>query len=244
MARGSVVRHELVLRWRERDRPLPRRVIRATALGPAPAWHEYPAGFSVADGAPGPFDFSRSLQALLADIALRSPDFRHVQAPRILVSVTQARGGAAHGLQARVTPLRFARGALTQVRRGVPFQVQRYFLDDHEFLYVMTFCLPRFLNQDFDQKMVTVFHELHHISPEFDGGLRRFQGRCHVHTHSQRAYDERMAHYAREYLSSRPDPACYGFLRMTFAQLHARHGAVAGIVVPRPKIIPIQGRPA
>ena len=61
-------------------------------------------------------------------------------------------------------------------------------------LYVMTFCLPRFLNQDFDEKIVTLFHELYHISPAFDGDLRRHGGRYQVHTHSQKNYDEEMGH--------------------------------------------------
>ena len=45
-------------------------------------------------------------------------------------------------------------------------------------LYVMTFCLPRFLEQSFDDKFVTIFHELFHIGPSFDGDFRRHSGRC------------------------------------------------------------------
>src|SRR5206468_1851711 len=81
------------------------------------------------------------------------------------------------GLQARVTPLRFAHGALVRRRRGVSFQVQRYFVDGAEMLYLVTFCLPRFLDQTFDDKFITLFHELFHISPAFDGDLRRHGGR-------------------------------------------------------------------
>ncbi|MBI2806933.1 MAG: hypothetical protein HYX68_18285 [Planctomycetes bacterium] len=229
----------LVLRWREPDDPLPVRIIQTAGPPRAPLWHELHSSAGSMPAGDGPFDFTRGVQRLLMDIAIRSPDFRHLQVPRILVTVTQARGKRDHGMQARVTPLRFAGGALTQTRRGIRFQIQRFFLNDHEFLYVMTFCLPRFLNQDFDRKFVTLFHELHHIGPEFDGDMRRHGGRYHVHTHSQRDYDERMAQMAREYLATRPDPSMYDFFRLNFAQLQARHGGVSGIVVPRPKIIPI-----
>src|SRR5262249_28516014 len=156
---------------------------------------------------------------LLSDMVARSHDFSQVQVPRILISATQARGGSKHGLQARVTPLRFAGGSLTKPRRGVPFHIQRYFLGDHEFLYVLTFCLPRFLDQDFDQKLVTLFHELYHMDPAFTGDLRRHAGRYHHHSHSQRAYDERMVLYARDYLAGQPDATLHSFLRLTFAQL-------------------------
>jgi predicted metallopeptidase len=155
--------------------------------------------------------------------------------------VTQARGHQIYGLQVRVTPLRFAKGALVRRRRGVPYHIQRFFLGEHEFLYLLTFCLPRFLDQDFDQKLVTLFHELYHIGPAFDGDLRRHNGRYHYHSHSQKDYDKRMIGYAREYLASKPDPSIHAFLRMEFTQLQERHGAVTGVVVPRPKMIPLVG---
>ena len=117
--------------------------------------------------------------------------------------------------------------------------MQRYFLDEREFLYLMTFCLPRFLNQEFDDKLITIFHELFHISPHFNGDLRRHDGRYQLHTHSQRHYDRHMAQLARSYLAGQPDPALHDFLRLNFAQLEQRHGAVLGIVVPRPKIVPL-----
>jgi Putative phage metallopeptidase len=234
-------RHALILRWQEPHDPLPVRVIQPTRPGRTLAWFEGQSSADSGQPAAEPFHFCVHVQRLLKDIALRCADFRHLQAMRILVSVIQARGDSTHGLQARITPLRFPKGKLTRQLRGVPFHIQRYFLGEHEFLYVLTFCLPRYLEQDFDQKIVTLFHELYHISPDFDGDLRRHGGRYHMHSHSQRDYDNQMVQYARSYLASRPDPNLHGFLRMNFAQLQARHGAVTGVVVPRPKIIPLIG---
>jgi hypothetical protein len=185
------------------------------------------------------FDFCAGIQRLTADIAARCPDFGHLQASRILVTVIQARVPQSHGLQARVTPLRFANGSLTRRKRGVPFHIQRYFHGEHEFLYLMTFVLPRYLDLDFDHKLTTLFHELYHIGPAFDGDLRRHAGRYHQHSHSKRGYDEQMVHYARAYLASGADPSLHGFLRLNFAQLEERHGAVTGVLVPRPKMIPL-----
>jgi hypothetical protein len=234
-------RQPLILRWQETDDPLPLRVIQSTRRPRSMAWFEAHASATSGQRNEEPFDFCVSLQRLVSDIAMRCDDFRHLQVPRILVSVSQARAGSKHGLQARVTPLRFANGALIRKRRGVPFHIQRYFLGEHEFLYLMTFVLPRYLDQDFDQKIVTLFHELYHIGPAFDGDLRRHGGRYQFHTHCQREYDERMVLYAREYLASRPDPNLHGFLRLNFAQLQERHGSITGIVVPRPKMIPLVG---
>jgi hypothetical protein len=165
-----------------------------------------------------------------------------VDISRVLFAVTQARGHRRQGLQARVTPLRFRDGLMRHLRSGTACQVQRYFVNRREMLYVVSFCLPRFLDQDFDDKFVTLFHELYHISPTFNGDLRRHAGRCAIHTQSKRGFDQHMAQLAREYLSSGPDPALHAFLRLNFAQLQERHGRVVGVVVPRPKLIPLAAR--
>lgn len=224
----------LVLSWKD---GLPTRAIcgpvRALPLGmEAPPW--------VATGpAEQPFHFCRHIHSLCGDIAARCEALRHIDVSRLLVGVIQARSTRAHGLQARVTPLRFRNGSLTRRRRGVVYQVQRYFVDACEMLYLVTFCLPRFLELDFDEKFVTLFHELYHISPAFDGDLRRHGGRYCVHSHSQRAYDKHMAALARAYLADGADPQLHDFLRLNFSQLKHRHGSVVGVVVPRPKLVPV-----
>jgi len=225
----------LIVRWPER---LPTRTITTISAQRAPVWFEQ---HSQADGpsTTEPFDFCVNMQRLVMDIAIRCEDFRHLHVPRILMSVTQARDSTLHGLQARVTPLRFLGGTLTKARRGVTYQIQRYYRGDHEYLYVMTFVLPRFLDQDFDHKLVTLFHELQHIGPAFDGDLRRHEGRYAYHSHCQRDYNNQVAQIAREYLQTRPDPSLLGFLRLNFAELQARHSSITGVVVPRPKMVPL-----
>jgi predicted metallopeptidase len=232
-------RPPLVLRWGGPHLPLPTQAVRGVGraapevrgLGPPPWVPTGPEGV--------PFDFSTHVRRLCADITRRCPELAHVRTSRILFALTQARNGHAHGLQARVTPLRFHGGRLVRRHRGVTYRVQQFFVDGKEILYLMTFCLPRFLNQSFDDKFVTLFHELFHIGPAFDGDLRRHAGRYAVHSHSQRRYDEHMARLARAYLAAKPDSALHAFLRLTFAQLRQRHGRVVGVAVPRPKLVPL-----
>lgn len=194
---------------------------------------------SESDTAAEPIDFSRAMTGLCADIVARTPDLAHVDLSRTLVSITAARNGRRHGLQARVTPLRFRGGGLTTIYRGRPYQVQRVILEGREILYLVTFVLPRFLNRDFDDKLVTVFHELFHISPAFDGDLRRHNGRYCAHTASQKKYDAHMAKLANAYLRDGANPDCYAFLRYSFAQLCRRHGMVTGLHLPRPQLVPV-----
>jgi hypothetical protein len=238
--RGRPRRHPpLLLKWGAGDDPLPVQPVRGVGRSAhpprgadAPPW--------VHSGPPGePFHFCAHVRRLCADIVARCAELRHVRPDRVLFAFTQARNGRAHGLQARLTPLRFKGGALYRRHRGTQYQVQRLFVNGREMLYVMTFCLPRFLNQTFDDKLVTLFHELFHIGPRFDGDIRRHAGRYAMHSRSQQRYDEHMAALARDYLASRPDPDLHAFLRLTFAQLGHRHGSVVGAVVPRPKLVPV-----
>jgi hypothetical protein len=189
-----------------------------------------------------PFDFCFQIRRLCADIVKNCPEFRHIDPSRLLFGITQARRGTRHGLQARVTPLRFRHGQLVRIRDGVTYRVQRYFVDGQEMLYLVTFCLPRFLDQSFDDKIITLFHELYHISPQFEGDLRRLDGRCALHSRSKREYDAQMAVLARSYLSSGADPTLHAFLRLDFAQLAHRHQHVVGVVVPRPRLLPVAAR--
>jgi len=238
-ARPSIPDEPLAFRWGRSSAPLPRRVIRTryTSASALPGLN-VPTWLSSGDHEQ-PFDFTYHIERLCVDIVRRCPDLAHIDTSRLLFGVTQARNRRKYGLQARVTPLRFKRGQLTRQRRGVTFQVQRYFHGETEYLYLVTFCLPRFLDQDFDDKMVTLFHELYHISPDFDGDLRRHDGRYCIHSHSQRRYDQQMAQLAREYLATGPDSALHAFLRLNFDQLVRRHGKVSGVVVPCPKMVPV-----
>jgi hypothetical protein len=229
-----------VVRWDARGQPLPRCPVHAGRRRPIlPRGHEAPPWLDTGP-AGEPFEFCAHVRRLCEDITARCESLGHIDVSRILFGFTQARNGRSHGLQARVTPLRFRHGALTRTHRGTPFQVQRYFVDGREMLYVIAFCLPRFLDRDFDDKFVTLFHELYHISPMFDGDLRRHAGRYDVHTSSQHRYDQEMGGLAREYLSNGADRARHGFLRLSFAQLLQRHGSIVGYKIPRPKLIPLR----
>jgi len=224
-----------VLHWGGDHTPLPQQRVRLAARNGDSSQPRQPSA--------EPLDFSEHLRRLCDDISVRCAEFAHVRTEQILIGFTQARNGRAHGLQARVTPMRFHHGSQVKSIRGRHYQVQQFYSDGIEVLYLMTFCLPRFLNQPFADKMVTIFHELYHISPQFDGDLRRHAGRYCVHSHSQSGYDRHMARLAQKYLDTRPDPGLHEFLRLDFSQLRQKHGHVFGIVVPRPKLLPLDSEP-
>lgn len=196
-------------------------------------------GTTRAQSPPG-FDFTGHMRRLCADIVARLEAFRHVDLEQVALRVCQTRRDDRHGVYASLTPLRFAGGATETVRRRRRWRVQPI-CDEHgrEMLYLLSFYLPRFLDLPLDEKLATVCHELWHISPQFDGDLRRHAGRCYAHGPSEEAYHDGMRRLAECYLASSPPPELHEFLRLSFQQLHQRHGGVWGLRIRTPRLVPV-----
>ena len=187
----------------------------------------------------GGFDFTHHIRELTVDIVARVPQLNHIDMKRVAVSFSQARKRVLYGLQASLTPLRFEGGARAGRHRGRLVSVQEVRDESgREMLYILTFYLPRFLDLDLSEKLTTIFHELWHISPRFDGDLRRHAGRCYAHSHSQAAYEAQFEPLIADYLAQRPVETLPEFLHADFSCLKRTHGRIYGVRIPRPKLIP------
>ena len=158
---------------------------------------------------------------------------------QVAVTFAQTRSPVEWGMQAKLTPMRFDYGALTQRRDGREWTVQRLYHNGQEMFYILTFYLPRFLNQTYTEKLVTTFHELYHISPAFDGDIRRFKGGCYMHTGSQANYDRHMETLVKQYLRMKAPAQLRKFLKHDFQGLRKSCGPVVGLRVAVPKLIPL-----
>jgi hypothetical protein len=191
------------------------------------------------DAVPG-FDLTAAVRCVCVDMVARLPELGHIDLSRVAFSFRQTRKASRWGVQATLTPLRFEGGQLHAVRRGRRYGVQRV-TDRHgqEMLYVLCVYLPRFMDHSLREKLVTLVHELWHISPEFNGDLRRHAGRCYAHSASQQAYDSSMSVLVDRWLAAGPDPNIYRFLDLNFRELRQRHGEIYGVRLPQPKLIPL-----
>lgn len=182
------------------------------------------------------------MRATCRDMIGRLPELAHIDLDRVAVVYSRARNTSKYGIYASLTPLRFENGRSTTERRGRLYTIQRVVgADGLEMLYILTFCLPRFMNLPFDEKLVTVLHELWHISPEFNGDLRRHPGRCFAHSSSQKEYDAAMSVLARRWTDARPPAERYEFLRHSWHELLDRHPRILGTRLKRPRLIPVRG---
>ncbi|MCA9237508.1 MAG: hypothetical protein KDA44_18670 [Planctomycetales bacterium] len=191
------------------------------------------------ESSPRGFDFTAAVRALCRDMIARLPELAHIDLPRVAIGVVQTRRDVTHGMYAALTPLRFEGGRTEGAVRGRRYRVQP--LRDRagqDYLYLLTFYLPRFLNTSLEEKLSTVLHELWHIGPAFDGDLRRHSGRCYAHGRSRKEYDAQMDRLAQRWLAQDPPLHLYDFLERSFEELHAEFGGVAGDRWPTPKLIP------
>ncbi|MEM8944286.1 MAG: hypothetical protein AAGD11_03810 [Planctomycetota bacterium] len=186
------------------------------------------------------FDFCAAMRRLGDDMTRRLPELGHIDLSRVALSLCQTRKDVAHGIYASLTPLRFEAGARTTIRRGRKYGVEPLVdAKGREYLYILSFYLPRFMNVGVEEKLSTIVHELWHISPSFDGDLRRHEGRCYAHGPSQKKYDALMDQLAQRWLALDPPAHLYDFLLGDCAEMVAEHGRIVGTRWATPQLVPV-----
>lgn len=185
------------------------------------------------------FDYTQALESLTRHIVANCPDLSHIRPDQIIISYTQARSPGTHGVYASVQPLRFE-GGTTTIRRGKrTFSLPRIERGGKEILYIIYFVLPRFANLDFQTKLTTIFHELYHISPLFNGDIRRFPGKKFAHGYSRARYNEHVRLLADAYINTPDAHEQTAFLHKTFDDLATQYNGVKGTRIrpPKPRLI-------
>lgn len=205
-----------------------RPLIGSQASRNAPARNAAPAGINLTD----------RVHALCVHLSETHADFRHIDMARTAVRICQTRRRGPYGVQATMTPLRFPGGSTMTLRRGRKWAICPMPRDEQgrDYLYLFSLYVPRFLDLSHAEKVAVVFHELWHMSPEFDGDLRRFPGRYHAHGASCEKFHLDMRRKAAEWLAGGPDPSLHDFLNGDFDELRARFGRVYGRRITTPRL--------
>lgn len=180
------------------------------------------------------------LERLIACITRDVAEFGHIDPSRIMVCVATTRGGGIHGTYAKIHPLRFKNGDRTTLlyrrRSRVVCEIPPVVRDGVEMLYLIYFLVPRFLDLPLRDKLITVFHELYHVSPACDGDIRRFPGKNYAHGSSRKKYNALMEVLVDRYLESLEDSATLAFLDGDTIAIRARYGMLVGRKMAAPKL--------
>ncbi len=188
------------------------------------------------------FHYTYALREVIADVCDSLEEFQHIDLDRVLVVFKSARQASTHGVYADCLPLRFEGGSEETVRNGRRYRSQKAYRNGKEALYVVAVMLPRFHDsQDYEDKLATIVHELYHISPRFNGDLRRFRGKNFAHGESRESYHEAMRGLTDRYLAVSPKAESFDFLREPFPSLFERHGGIMGDRIQKPRLYLVPG---
>jgi predicted metallopeptidase len=189
-------------------------------------------------------NLTQELERLILHIVKNVDEFAHIDPRRVLVCVSSTRGSGVHGTYAKIHPLRFEDGSRTKtVRRGSRRYEYEMPLITHrgeEILYVVYFLVPRFFDLSMREKLITLFHELYHISPAFTGDIRRFPGRNYAHGSSTRMYNARMAIMVDSFLEELKEKSMLSFLEWSMEEARERHKSIVGRRMAAPRIRLVQ----
>jgi hypothetical protein len=180
------------------------------------------------------FNYTDALEGLIRQIVERVEELAHVDAERLLVACARSRDRGPVGAYAKIVPLRFAEGVMERrVGRHV-YRMPALTYQGREILYLLYFYMPRFGDLPYREGLETVVHELYHVSPCFNGDIRRFPGRSYAHGTSQKRFDAAVAALTDRYLAA-GEPTAAAFLQCTSAELRKVHGPLMGRRVPLPR---------
>ena len=148
------------------------------------------------------------MNAVIADISYNVEEFSYIDPEEITVNFKKAREGLNEEVWAEICGLSDGDCGSVQQKEG---RVEMYFYSNSLLFngtpvkYIIDFYVPVFFNLTFKEKLITIFHELYHISPRFDGDLRLFKGKAYKHGPSMERYDKYMEFLVDKYLEKSPN---------------------------------------
>jgi hypothetical protein len=155
-----------------------------------------------------------SVEALIADIAGVVEELAYIEPDQIAVNFKRSRDSVSEEVLAETTGLSDSNFASIQNREGriEKFLASKCMLKDGiPVKYSIDLYVPAFFNLNFKEKLLTIFHELYHIHPKFDGELRIFKGKGYKHGSSMERYDKYMEYLVDKYTDR--DPPAAEFLK-------------------------------
>ncbi len=182
------------------------------------------------------FDFTGNMALLVDDIIKTHPFFKHIRIENILIAISPSNGNR-NGIVAKLRPLLFEGGSQTKVVRGIEYAAPEVIINGINILYIVYFHLPRFLNHGNQKaKLATVIHELHHVSPLFNGDIRRYSGKNYAHGNSCKDFDDLINIYTEEYMNDTIHPELSNFLKYKYNELKRKYGAIYGNMIRIPRL--------
>jgi len=184
-------------------------------------------------------NLSHALTAVIHDIVRSSQALGHIDVESTMVCVGSNRSGRRGGLYGKLIPLRFENGSQVLRYRGRFYTIPEVSNNGRICLYLIYFYMPRFFNLSWEEKLRVMFHELYHISPRFDGDIRRMGPVKKAHGHSKKHFDTLYDSDLQEFIRNIHSTPHQRFLAMDARSLYRNYRRVTAVRMkhPRPVII-------
>ena len=176
----------------------------------------------------------------IADLIIHQTSiFKHIDKNRILICLSSNRGNRRGGTYGKLVPLRFKDGSESLQYRGKIYAMPKVVNNKINQLYIVYFYFPKFFDIDPYQKLRVIFHELYHISPEFNGDIRRMGKVKASHGHSKKQFDSLFENELKTFYKYISKSEYINFLRMNGKSIHKNYHNVycRRMKVPKPVII-------
>lgn len=160
------------------------------------------------------------LTLIIHDMVQTTEEFKKFDLNRILVCCASNRKDCRGATYGKLLPLRFKDGAEIVKHNGRFYTIPKVKINDSEILYIIYFYIPKFFSLSAKDKINVMFHELYHISPEFNGDIRRMGNFKAAHGHSRKSFEEKYIEYADIFFEKIKDTPYCSFLKMDTHELH------------------------
>jgi hypothetical protein len=105
--------------------------------------------------------------------------------------------------------------------------------------YLIYFYHPRFFNLSPSEKLKVIFHELYHISPDFNGDIRRLAAHKASHGASRERFDDFFEHDLTKFYAYIEKTPYMKFLEMNARALRLSFEKIKGrrMKMPKPVVV-------
>lgn len=179
-------------------------------------------------------DMTGELTKVMNDICSKTPEFSHINTNQVVLALSNTRNKSLYGTFAKIVPLRFPDGSDSKIHKGNIYRFQQLPVPGGYALYVIYFYFPRFFLHPFEKRLLTLIHELYHISPKFDGTVRRIGSRAHGA--SRNKFNDNLQPIIDNYMRKLPDDDMLRIMRTDLPTLQ-QQGNLFAARISMPKAI-------
>ena len=162
------------------------------------------------------------LTLIIHDIIKSTDEFKSFDINKILVCCASNRKDSKGITYGKLQPLRFKDGSEIVQHNKSYYTIPKIVLNNIEILYILYLYIPKFFELPINDKINVMFHELYHISPKFNGDIRRMGNIKSAHGHSKKSFEEKYIKYASKYFSKINETPFYSFLQMSFEYIETQ----------------------